>query len=94
MIWPRVRPSLSILPPACTTVPAALALLYAFVQALLEKEIITAGETTGAACVIDPAALADGFVLTVDEFTEVQDLILADPVHDVDVEQGWPILEE
>ena len=68
--------------------------LNAFVKALQEKEIITAGETTGAACAIDTAALADGFVLTVDEFTEVQDLILADPVHDVDVEQGWPILEE
>ena len=68
--------------------------LDAFVKALLEKEIITAGETTGAACAIDASALADGFVLTVDEFTEVQDLILADPVHDVDVEQGWPILEE
>ena len=68
--------------------------LNAFVQALVDMEIITAGETTGAACPIDAAALADGFALTVDEFTEVQDLILADPVHDVDVEQGWPILEE
>ena len=68
--------------------------LNAFIKALQEKEIITAGETTGAACAIDASALADGFVLTVDEFTEVQDLILADPVHDVDVEQGWPILEE
>ena len=68
--------------------------LNAFVEALLEKEIIAAGETTGAACVIDAAALTDGWVLSVDEFTEVQDLILADPVHDVDVEQGWPILND
>lgn len=68
--------------------------LDTFVKALLDLEIITAGETTGAACVIGADALADGFVLTVDEFTEVQDLILADPVHDVDVEQGWPILDE
>ena len=68
--------------------------LDAFVKALQEKEIIVSGETTGAACATEASALADGFVLTVDEFTEVQDLILADPVHDVDVEQGWPILEE
>lgn len=67
----------------------------AFVQALLEKEVVVAAEGEGTdTAVIDASALADGFVLTVDEFTEVQDLILADPVHDVDVEQGWPILGE
>ena len=68
--------------------------LAAFVQALLEKEIVVADDAAGAPCTIDASALADGFVLTVDEFAEVQDLILADPVHDVDVEQGWPILGE
>ena len=68
--------------------------LDAFVKALQEKEIIVSGETTGAACAIEASALTDGFVLTVDEFSEVQALILADPVHDVDVEQGWPILGE
>lgn len=66
--------------------------LNTFIGQLLEKEIIVPGESTGAACAIDAASLADGFKLTVDEFAEVQDLILADPVHDVDVEQGWPIL--
>ena len=66
--------------------------LDAFIGKLLEKEVIVSGDSTGAACVIDAASLADGFKLTVDEFAEVQDLILADPVHDVDVEQGWPIL--
>lgn len=66
--------------------------LNTFIGQLLEKEIIVPGESTGAAVTIDASALADGFKLTVDEFAEVQDLILADPVHDVDVEQGWPIL--
>lgn len=66
-----------------------------FVDALLEKEVVVPAETNPAAVVaIDESALADGFLLSVDEFTEVQDLILADPVHDVDVEQGWPILGE
>lgn len=67
----------------------------AFVQALLAKEVIVAVDGEGSdSAVIDPASLSDGFALTVDEFTEVQDLIMADPVHDVDVEQGWPILSE
>ena len=40
------------------------------------------------------SAFAEGFDLTLDEFSEVQDLLLADPVHDVDVEEGWPVLKE
>ena len=69
--------------------------LTAFIQALLEKEVIVAIDGEGSDnVVIDPASISDGFILTVDEFTEVQDLIMADPVHDVDVEQGWPILSE
>lgn len=67
----------------------------AFVDALLEKEVLVSGETNPDAVIaIDESALTDGFLLSVDEFTEVQDLIMADPVHDVDVEQGWPILGE
>lgn len=66
-----------------------------FISALLEKEVVIPAETNpGAVVAIDQATLADGFLLSVDEFAEVQDLILADPVHDVDVEQGWPILGE
>ena len=68
--------------------------LKAFVSRLVEMEILIPGDSDGGPCSIDGTALADGFLLTVDEFTEVQDLILADPVHDVDVEQGWPILCE
>lgn len=68
--------------------------LSAFVDRLLEMEILVPGETTGAAVSIGAGALVDGFTMTVDEFNEVQDLILADPVHDVEVEQGWPILNE
>lgn len=68
--------------------------LKAFVSRLVEMEILIPGDFDGGPCSIDGTALADGFLLTVDEFTEVQDLILADPVHDVDVEQGWPILCE
>ena len=70
--------------------------LDAFIAQLLEKEVVVAvdGEGAAAPAVDAAAALADGFVLTVDEFAEVQDLILADPVHDVNVEMGWPVLEQ
>lgn len=69
--------------------------MSAFVAALLEKEVIVPAETNPDAVIaIDTSALTDGFLLSVDEFTEVQDLIMADPVHDVDIEQGWPILDE
>lgn len=67
--------------------------LKAFTAKLLELEILVRSEA-GAGCpvTLDTAALEDGFVLSVDEFNEVQDLLLADPIHDVDVEAGWPIL--
>ena len=67
----------------------------AFITKLKDKEILLDGEThPGGGEEIGDMALADGFDLTLDEFSEVQDLILADPVHDVDVEQGWPIFKE
>lgn len=69
--------------------------LDAFIAQLVEKEVIVAAEGEGSAApAIDAAGLQDGFALTVDEFAEVQDLILADPVHEVDVEMGWPVLAE
>lgn len=70
-------------------------MLTAFIEQLKEAEILISGETKdGGAEPVPAEALADGFELALDEFTEVQDLILADPVHDVDVEQGWPVLKE
>ena len=69
--------------------------MEAFVAQLLEKEVLIPGETVlGGDEPIDEKAVSEGFELTLDEFAEVQDLILADPVHDVDVEQGWPIFKE
>lgn len=69
--------------------------LNVFIAQLREREILLDGEISpGGDEEIGGMALADGFALTLDEFSEVQDLILADPVHDVDVEQGWPIFKE
>ncbi len=68
--------------------------LAAFVDKLIDAEILVTGETVpGGSEPIDQCAVED-FELTLDEFAEVQDLLLADPIHDVDVEQGWPIFKE
>lgn len=67
----------------------------AFIKALLDKEIIAAGDTVpGGDEPIGAEALIDGFAFTVDEFADVQDLLMADPVHDVDIDMGWPIMKE
>ena len=68
--------------------------LAAFLDALLGKEILVEAEGEGGEASFAPAAFADGFEMAVDEFAEVQDLLLADPVHEVDVEKGWPILKD
>jgi len=68
--------------------------LDAFIKALSDKEIIVPADTEDQEVSFDKAAFADGFELTLDEFAEVQDLLLADPIHDVDVEEGWPIKKD
>lgn len=66
-----------------------------FIGRLRETEILVPGETApGGGEPMDAKAAEEGFQLTLDEFAEVQDLILADPIHDVDVEEGWPIFRE
>ena len=68
--------------------------LDAFIKALSDKEIIVPADTEDQEVSFDKAAFADGFELTLDEFAEVQDLLLADPIHDVDVDEGWPIKKD
>ena len=62
---------------------------------LVSKEIFVeekeAGSTSGAE--FGPEAFVDGYSLDIQEYAEVQDLIMADPVHDVDPEKGWPELK-
>ena len=69
--------------------------LHMFIDELCKKEILIKAEDSGEAnAEISEKACADGFDLSLDEFAEVQDLLLADPMHDIDVEEGWPILKE
>lgn len=69
--------------------------LDCFIRKLQETEILIPGKTVpGGDEPMDAKTVEEGFALTLDEFAEVQDLILADPIHDVDVEQGWPVFRE
>lgn len=68
----------------------------AFVKELLNKNIIVEGPTVQADLAIDGSVLAkDNFELKVGEYLDAQELLLADPIHDVEKEEGWnPILKE
>lgn len=66
-----------------------------FTAELLDKEILkecpdAAPEATAE---IGQDALADGFALNCFANSELQDLIMADPVHDVDPNAGWPFMK-
>ena len=67
-----------------------------FLSRLLEFEIFVKedGAGSGGGDPIPAIALEEGFAVTVAEHAEVQDILMADPVHDVDVDMGWPIMKE
>ena len=66
-----------------------------FVKELLETEVIVSGPTvSGGAEPFSGEVVEDGFDLKLDMFAEMSDLLLADPVHDVDMQAGWPKLND
>lgn len=69
--------------------------LNEFAERLLHEEIlITAADGFSGSVTIDPALAAEGFALEMDAFDDAKDIMLADPVHDIDLDQGWPFLKE
>lgn len=61
-----------------------------FVKKLLAFEIVVEGEASSAAVKLDPAlAQQEGFQLNVEEYTDAQELLLADPIHEVKNDTGW-----
>jgi hypothetical protein len=63
------------------------------VRVLLEKEIIreVLSVTTEAQSHSSTDYTPEDFVL--EEFTDLQDIIGLDPIHEVDLNQGWPIAD-
>ena len=75
---------------ALPNVPADMeAKLNAFVDELKAKELVIEGGDGSAEAKISAEAAADGFDLTVDEYSDAQELLLADPIHEVKEDTGW-----
>jgi len=70
--------------------------LNVFIDELFKKNIIIEGSTVENSIAMDSAILIkDNFELKVGEYMDAQELLLADPIHDVEKEEGWnPILKE
>ena len=64
--------------------------LNTFIDELKEKEIIIAGTDNGNTATIDEsAAKADAFEMSVNEYNDAQEMLLADPIHEVKEDTGW-----
>lgn len=63
----------------------------AFIASLVEYEIMVPGEgSSSRPAVLDPAvAKEDDFIPLCTEYQDVQELLFADPIHEVDVDEGW-----
>lgn len=69
--------------------------VHGFIKELQENEVIVKGPTvSGGAEPLAKEVGEDGFDLKLDMFAEMSDLLLADPVHDVDMNAGWPKLKD
>lgn len=70
-------------------------MLNTFIDELKRVNILIDGESApGGDEPISPETVAEGFDIPLNSFEEVRDLLVADPIHDVDEEQGWPVMKE
>lgn len=70
--------------------------LKIFIDELLQKEIIVKSEDSSKKPTFDDVvAKKDKFEMKLSEYADAQEMLLADPIHDVDEEEGWqPIFKE
>lgn len=66
--------------------------LQAFLDRLYGLEVLCPEEASAAAAAVHCAALPAGgeLDLRVDEYNDVADLLLMDPIHEVSEDAGWP----
>lgn len=61
-----------------------------FIDAMVEKEILVEGADGSAEADINvDLAKEDNYVLELKEYNDAQELLLADPIHEVKEETGW-----
>jgi hypothetical protein len=62
----------------------------AFVKALVDNELVKEGGVgSGSAALDEEVVKKDNFTLEVKEYNDAQELLLADPIHEVKPETGW-----
>ena len=65
-----------------------------FFSQLRELRLLSSEESWGkGASPFEETITADGLFLEVKEFAEIQEILLADPIHDVNAEFGWPFVK-
>jgi hypothetical protein len=69
-------------------VPDASGVVEAFVESLRGDELLVPGPAASRPPAAPPSIPFTG--LAVERYTDMEDLILLDPVHDVDTSGGWP----
>ena len=71
------------------------ALISKFIDLLLEKDLIRSSEAREcvASCGVDSNMPATYTSPTIEEFADMSNLLLLDPIHDV-AEVGWPVRRE
>lgn len=83
----RIIETVSALPGAPADAASAI---EALIATLVEKEILEPAAPSEAEVSIDAAvASADEFLPSCMEFADAQELLLADPIHEVKEEEGW-----
>lgn len=61
-----------------------------FIDAMVEKEVLVEADDNNAQADIDEnLAKEDNYVLELKEYNDAQELLLADPIHEVKEETGW-----
>ena len=68
---------------------AAVTVVARFAQQLADEQLLTSGEQTAEPPALTP--VAQPFSAPVlQKFTDMQELLLVDPIHEVDPQAGWP----
>lgn len=61
----------------------------AFINKIQAKELVIPAGASDQEASFSEENYADGFEITVDEYDDAQELLLADPIHEVKEETGW-----
>ena len=62
----------------------------AFVKAMISKEILVPSSDSGSNVELnEDIAKEDNFILEIKEYNDAQELLLADPIHEVKEDEGW-----